>query len=132
MKNRSSNIKRSSLPPNLVNENENGVRIKVYVQGHMIGAGKMELFHLVAQKGSIRSAANSMGMSTKRATLLLKTIQEAFPNPILEKKGGNQGTIITAFGQELLEKYLNLNEHLSNESKDFINWAASKQILNKG
>ena len=132
MKNRSSNIKRSSLPPNLVNENENGVRIKVYVQGHMIGAGKMELFHLVAKKGSIRSAANSMGMSTKRATLLLKTIQEAFPTPILEKKGGNQGTIITNFGQELLEKYLKLNEHLSNESKDFINWAASKQILNKG
>jgi molybdate transport repressor ModE-like protein len=98
----------------------------------MIGAGKMELFHLVAQKGSIRSAANSMGMSTKRATLLLKTIEEAFPTPILEKKGGNQGTIITNFGQELLEKYLKLNEHLSNESKDFINWAASKQILNKG
>ena len=86
MKNRSTNIKRSSLPPNLINENENGVRVKVYVQGHMIGAGKMELFHLVAQKGSIRSAANVMGMSTKRANLLLKTIEEAFPIPILKKK----------------------------------------------
>ena len=90
MKNRLTHIKRSSLPPNLVNENDNGVRIKVYVQGHMIGAGKMELFHLVAQKGSIRSAAKSMGMSTKRATLLLKTIEEAFPTPILEKKKGKQ------------------------------------------
>jgi|TARA_B100000902_G_C27103935_1_gene810186 molybdate transport repressor ModE-like protein len=129
MKNRSTNIKRSSLPPNLINENENGVRVKVYVQGHMIGAGKMELFHLVAQKGSIRSAANVMGMSTKRANLLLKTIEEAFPIPILKKKMGNKGTEITSFGKELLEKYLDLCNHLSKESEDFITWTASKQSL---
>ena len=129
MKNRSTNTKRSSLPPNLINENENGVRVKVYVQGHMIGAGKMELFHLVAQKGSIRSAANVMGMSTKRANLLLKTIEEAFPIPILKKKMGNKGTEITSFGKELLEKYLDLCNHLSKESEDFITWTASKQSL---
>ena len=128
MKNRSTDIKRSSLPPRLLKENENGVRIKIYVQGHMIGAGKMELFHLVSQKGSIRAAALSMGMSTKRATLLLKTIQEAFPIPILEKQLGNKGTKITSFGEELLIKYLNLCNHLSNESEDFIKWTASKQI----
>ena len=70
MKNRPIKINRSSLPPRLVKENENGIRIKIYVQGHMIGAGKMELFRLLAQKGSIRSAAKVMGMSSKRATLL--------------------------------------------------------------
>ena len=129
MKNRSTNIKRSSLPPNLINQNENGVRVKVYVQGHMIGAGKMELFHLVAQKGSIRSAANVMGMSTKRANLLLKTIEEAFPIPILKKKMGNKGTEITSFGKELLEKYLDLCKHLAKDSEDFITWTASKQTL---
>lgn len=129
MKNRSTNVKRSSLPPNLINENENGVRVKVYIQGHMIGAGKMELFHLVAQKGSIRSAANVMGMSTKRANLLLKTIEEAFPIPILKKKMGNKGTEITSFGKELLEKYLDLCKHLSKESEEFITWTASKQTL---
>ena len=127
MKNRSTNIRRSSLLPNLINENENGVRVKVYVQGHMIGAGKMELFHLVAQKGSIRSAANVMGMSTKRANLLLKTIEEAFPIPILKKKMGNKGTEITSFGKELLERYLDLCNHLSKESEEFITWTASKQ-----
>ena len=95
----------------------------------MIGAGKMELFHLVAQKGSIRSAANVMGMSTKRANLLLKTIEEAFPIPILKKKIGNKGTEITSFGKELLEKYLDLCNHLSKESEDFITWTASKQTL---
>ena len=129
MKNRSINLKNSSLPPRLVNENESGVRIKVYIKGHMIGAGKMELFNLVANNGSIRSAAKEMGMSTRRAALLLKTIEEAFPTPILEKKLGNRGTHITSFGKELLKKYLNLCDHLSNESQEFINWAASKQTL---
>ena len=129
MKNRSINFKKSSLPPRLVNENKNGVRIKVYINSHMIGAGKMELFNLVANKGSIRSAAKEMGMSTRRATMLLKTIEEAFSTPVLEKKGGNKGTHITSFGKELLKKYLNLCDHLSKESKEFINWAASKQTL---
>ena len=127
MKSRSTNIKRSSLPPNLVKENENGIRIKVYIQGHMIGAGKMELFHLVHQKGSVRAAANFMGMSAKRAKLLLNTIEEAFPIPILEKQKGNKGTLLTSFGKELLAKYLNLNKHLSEEAQEFIQWAASKQ-----
>ncbi|MDC0456486.1 LysR family transcriptional regulator [Alphaproteobacteria bacterium] len=129
MKNRSTDIRRSSLPPRLLKENENGVRIKIYVQGHMIGAGKMELFHLVSQKGSIRAAAVSMGMSTKRATLLLKTIQEAFPIPILEKQLGNKGTKVTSFGEELLIKYLELCHHLSKESENFIKWTASKQTI---
>ena len=129
MKNRSTNLKNSSLPPRLLNENKNGVRIKVYINNHMIGAGKMELFNLVANKGSIRSAAKEMGMSTRRATMLLETIEEAFSTPVLKKKGGNKGTHITSFGKELLIKYLNLCDHLSNESQEFINWVASKQTL---
>ena len=127
MKSRSTNIKRSSLSPYLLKENENGIRIKIYIQGHMIGAGKMELFHLVHQKRSIRAAANFMGMSTKRAQFLLKTIEETFPTPILEKQKGNKGTLLTSFGKELLAKYLSLNKHLSEESENFIQWAAAKQ-----
>ena len=58
MKNRSTNLKNSSLPPRLVNENENGIRIKVYIQGHMIGAGKMELFHLLAVETLLPQLSN--------------------------------------------------------------------------
>ena len=93
----------------------------------MIGAGKMELFHLVHQKGSIKSAAKIMGMSSKRANFLLNTLEKIFPKPILEKQKGNKGTILTPFGKELLEKFLNLNDHLSEEANDFIQWVTSKQ-----
>ena len=115
------------LKPRLMNKDENGVRVKIYISGHMIGAGKMELFNLVNQQGSISKAANLMGMSFSRANMLLNTIQEAFEKPVLIKNSGNKGTKLTEFGLELLEKYLKLCEHLTSESKNFINWAQSKQ-----
>ena len=127
MKFRSTNIKPSSLPAKMHSEKGNGIKIKVYIKEHMIGAGKMELFHLVHQKGSVKSAAKIMGMSSKRANFLLNTLEKVFPKPILEKQKGNKGTILTPFGIELLEKFLDLNDHLSKEANDFIQWVVSKQ-----
>lgn len=120
-------IMNNYLKPRLMNQDENGVRVKIYISGHMIGAGKMELFNLVNQHGSISKAANLMGMSFSRANMLLNTIQEAFEKPVLIKNSGNKGTELTEFGLDLLEKYLKLCEHLTSESKNFINWAQSKQ-----
>lgn len=120
-------MKKSKSQTNFVNKNQDGIKIKVYIEGHMIGAGKMELFHLVFQKGSIRAAAKSMGMSEKKAGFLLKTLEDIFPNPILEKKGGSLGTFLTPFGKELLENYLKLNDKLSLETRDFINWVKTKK-----
>ena len=118
---------KNTFPPELANGN--GVKIKVYFNGHMIGAGKMQLIQLINLKGSISSAAKTMGMSTKRADKLLKSIEDAFENPVVIKQKGNKGTIISKFGKELLDKYLNLCQDLSKESEDFITWAISKQTL---
>ena len=118
---------KSTFPPELANSN--GVKIKVYFNGHMIGAGKMQLIQLINLKGSISSAAKTMGMSTKRADKLLKSVEDAFANPVIIKQKGNKGTIISSFGKELLDKYLNLCQDLSKESKEFITWAISKQTL---
>ena len=110
-----------------MNSDENGVRVKVYISGHMIGAGKMELFNLVNKFGSITKAAGSMGMSFSRANMLLNTIQEAFDKPVFIKKSGNKGTQLTKFGLDLLNKYLKLCNHLTSESEKFITWAQSNQ-----
>ena len=117
----------NTFPPELANSN--GVKIKVYFNGHMIGAGKMQLIQLINIKGSISSAAKTMGMSTKRADKLLKSVEDAFANPVVIKQKGNKGTIISKFGKELLDKYLNLCQDLSKESENFITWAISKQTL---
>ncbi len=118
---------KNTFPPELANRS--GVKIKVYFNGHMIGAGKMQLIQLINLKGSISSAAKTMGMSTKRADKLLKSVEEAFADPVVIKQKGNKGTIISTFGKELLDKYLNLCHDLSKESEDFITWAISKQTL---
>ena len=116
---------KNTFPPELAKSS--GVKIKVYFNGHMIGAGKMQLIQLIILKGSISSAAKTMGMSTKRADKLLKSVEDAFANPVVIKQKGNKGTIISKFGKELLDKYLNLCQDLSKESEDFITWAISKQ-----
>ena len=116
---------KNTFPPELAKSN--GVKIKVYFNGHMIGAGKMQLIQLINLKGSISSAAKTMGMSTKRADKLLKSIEDTFANPVVIKQKGNKGTTVSTFGKELLDKYLNLCQDLSKESEDFITWAISKQ-----
>ena len=116
---------KNTFPPELATSS--GVKIKVYFNGHMIGAGKMQLIQLINLKGSISSAAKTMGMSTKRADKLLKSVEDAFAYPVFIKQKGNKGTIISPFGKELLHKYLNLCHDLSKESEDFITWAISKQ-----
>ena len=116
---------KNTFPPEL--ENSNGVKIKIYFDGHMIGAGKMQLIQLINLKGSRSSAAKTMGMSTKRANKLLKSIEDTFANTIVIKQKGNKGTTVSTFGKELLDKYLNLCQDLSKESEDFITWAISKQ-----
>ena len=115
-------VMNSFLKPKLLTSDESGVRVKVYVAGHMIGAGKMELFNLVNKYGSINRAAKSMGMSFSRANMLLSTIQQAFKKPVLIKGVGNKGTKLTKFGLQLLEKYIKLCNHLTSESKNFIRW----------
>ena len=118
---------KNTFPPELAKSS--GVKIKVYFNGHMIGAGKIQLIQLIDLKGSISSAAKTMGMSTKRADKLLKSVEDAFAYPVFIKQKGNKGTIISTFGKELLDKYLNLCQDLTKESEDFITWAISKQTV---
>ena len=120
-------IMNNYLKPRLMNPDENGVRVKVYISGHMIGAGKMELLNLVYKHGSINKAAKSMGMSFSRANMLLDTIEQAFDKQVLIKGYGNKRTQLTKFGLKLLEKYNKLCKHLTSESKNFIHWAQSNQ-----
>lgn len=72
------------------------------------GPGKAELLELVEREGSIRSAAAAMGMSYRRAWLLLQSIEETFGAPaIATATGGAQGggATLTKLGHALVEHY---------------------------
>jgi molybdate transport system regulatory protein len=76
-----------------------------------LGPGKVDLLALVGETGSIREAAESMGMSYMRAWTLIKTINACFREPlVVASRGGKQrgGAVLTENGRNALELYRSL------------------------
>lgn len=73
-----------------------------------IGPGKVELLEAIDRTGSITSAAASLGMSYRRAWLLLDTLNRALRGPAVDSaRGGDQGggSALTDAGRELVALY---------------------------
>lgn len=73
-----------------------------------IGPGKAELLELIAETGSISSAARRMNMSYRRAWLLVDTMNQCFDAPLVETAAGGKGgggAHITDLGREVLARY---------------------------
>jgi len=76
-----------------------------------LGPGKADLLGLVAETGSIRAAAERMGMSYMRAWTLIQTMNACFREPlVIASRGGKErgGAIVTATGSQALELYREL------------------------
>ncbi len=75
------------------------------------GPGKADLLLAIVEAGSISAAAKRMGMSYRRAWLLVDTMNRCFTQPLVETaKGGNQGggAHLTELGLEVLARYREL------------------------
>jgi len=73
-----------------------------------LGPGKADLLAAIEETGSISAAARQMGMSYRRAWLLVHTMNECFAEPLVEAaKGGKTGggALLTATGREVLARY---------------------------
>lgn len=73
-----------------------------------LGPGKIALLEHIARLGSISAAAREMGMSYRRAWLLVEAMNQAFRVPLVTavsggKRGG--GAVLTDFGAEVLARY---------------------------
>ena len=76
-----------------------------------LGPGKVDLLALVHETGSIRAAAERMGMSYMRAWTLVKTMNACFREPlVLASRGGKErgGAVLTETGQRALNLYREL------------------------
>ena len=57
-----------------------------------LGPGKIDLLEAIAKTGSISAAARSLGMSYRRAWLLVDTMNRCFREPLVEAEvGGKRG-----------------------------------------
>ncbi|MGH8493230.1 MAG: winged helix-turn-helix domain-containing protein [Moraxellaceae bacterium] len=76
-----------------------------------MGPGKAELLGAIAETGSISGAARKMGMSYRRAWLLVDTMNRCFKTPLVSSAaGGTQGggATLTTLGKEVLSIYQQL------------------------
>ena len=73
-----------------------------------IGPGKTELLEAIANTGSLTSAAKSIGMSYRRAWLLVDTMNQCFREPVVRTASGGArggGTVLTDVGREVVRRY---------------------------
>jgi molybdate transport system regulatory protein len=76
-----------------------------------MGPGKADLLRAIEQTGSISAAARALGMSYRRAWLLVDTMNQCFKSPLVETLTGGQkggGAQVTELGQEVLTRYLEM------------------------
>jgi molybdate transport system regulatory protein len=76
-----------------------------------IGPGKIALLETIARTGSLSQAARELGMSYRRAWLLLDSLNNSFRRPVAElSKGGRGGggATLTPFGKTLVGAYRKL------------------------
>lgn len=85
------------------------IRIRVlFGAAFAIGPGKADLLRAIDKTGSISAAARSMGMSYRRAWLLLDTMNQCFRKPVVDTATGGKGgggAQITPFGKTVLHRY---------------------------
>lgn len=72
------------------------------------GEGPCRLLHAVEETGSLRAAAQSMGMAYTKAMKLLKTAEQSLGYPLTTRTTGGRaggGSQLTEQGREWLNRY---------------------------
>jgi len=73
-----------------------------------MGPGKADLLEAIEISGSISAAAKSLGMSYRRAWVLVDTINRCFREPVVTAAiggSGGGGAEVTPYGREILQRY---------------------------
>lgn len=84
-------------------------RLRVYRdEGVAIGPGKVALLEAVARMGSISAAARELGMSYRRAWMLIDETNRALRSPAVNTATGGVrggGAALTQVGEEVIKRY---------------------------
>ena len=95
-----------------------------------LGPGKVDLLALIGETGSIREAAERMGMSYMRAWTLIKTMNACFREPVVVASRGGKargGAVLTETGRRALELYRGLESQSLKAGADL--WRQLRKLL---
>jgi molybdate transport system regulatory protein len=86
-----------------------GVRFRVDFNDRCsVGIGKISLLETIERSGSLSQAAREVGMSYRRAWLLVDSMNAEFDTAVISATvggSGGGGARLTSFGRELIEAY---------------------------
>ena len=88
-----------------------GVRLTVRIDfgaDHAIGPGKIRLLEAIGKFGSISQAGRSLGMSYRRAWVLVDELNRCFSDPVVSASPGGArggGATLTPFGRDVITEY---------------------------
>jgi molybdate transport system regulatory protein len=85
-----------------------GLKVWVENEGKAFGDGPWALLDAVRREGSLRRAANGLGMSYSKAWRLIRVLEQRLGHPLLVRQvGGTEGggSLLTQEAEDLLERY---------------------------
>jgi molybdate transport system regulatory protein len=93
------------------------IRIRIDFNNHVnLGPGKIALLEAIKITGSISDAARSLGMSYRRAWMLVNSIKEGFSEPVTVSSTGGKGgggARVTPFGLSLIKQFRSLEREIA-------------------
>ncbi|MBS0253674.1 MAG: LysR family transcriptional regulator [Proteobacteria bacterium] len=85
------------------------LKLQIYCDHEIaMGPGKADLLDAIAAHGSISAAARAMGMSYRRAWLLVDAMNRCWSGPLVETLAGGgheRGARVSELGAEVLRQY---------------------------
>lgn len=111
------------------------LKLQVYCGDEIaMGPGKADLMDAIAAHGSISAAARAMGMSYRRAWLLVDTMNRCWAEPLVAAVPGGSprsGAALTALGHEVLARYRALQRQ-ADDAAGAHSWPQLETILRNG
>lgn len=93
------------------------VRIRIDFSDNVnIGPGKIALLEAIRSTGSISDAARSLGMSYRRAWMLINSLKQGFSEAVTVSSTGGKGgggVRVTPFGMSLLKQFRQLEREIA-------------------
>ncbi len=85
------------------------IRIRIdFAENVHVGPGKIALLEAIKSSGSISDAARALGMSYRRAWMLISSLKQGFNEAVTVSAtggAGGGGARVTAFGTSLIRHY---------------------------
>lgn len=92
------------------------IRIRIdFAENVHVGPGKIALLEAIKSTGSISDAARSLGMSYRRAWMLINSLKQGFGEAVTVSAAGGAGgggARVTSFGTSLIRQYRSLEREV--------------------